>query len=292
MDLNDVLKIDDKTPSPEEPKKDTPTQIPTSVRRCTCNDSYDLDTAITERALRRVPAWDISRILGFAPFYVAGSSLNAESPNDIDVYPTVEFKESAITKDIERDYEIVSKTRNAITFKIKGKTVQICSYIKPSLQALVDSFDFAHCQIGVKYGESEYNESYGEAGGYPAPEIDEVYVSENWKKAKLLQTTFFTGSEYPLSSLIRTVKYANRGIFSGKSYIIDMLKAVRDIIDRGYEDYDDFKDQLDAVDLNLLSDNDDETNQVNSAAWSLWKTLTKHGLVTKYNGDEVKHEDA
>ena len=89
------------------------------------------------------------------------------------------------------------------------------------------------------------------------------------------------------------IKYANRGMFSGRSYIIDILKIMTGILERGYKNYDDFKDQLDAIDLALLSDIDGtgkNRNEVNSAAWNLWCSMAKHGLVEKVDKD-IQEDD-
>ena len=70
--------------------------------------------------------------------------------------------------------------------------------------------------------------------------------------AMVTEKSYFTSSDYPLSSLIRLQKYVERGKFAGKSWIWDAIKILTAIIRRGFEDYEDFKDQLDAVDLGLL----------------------------------------
>lgn len=265
-----------------------------NISQCN-NASHDLDSIIMHRAEKRVPAWDISRIIGFeSDFYVAGSCLNAEHPNDIDVYPAESTSLSSIlTDEIKKAYPVLSVTKNAITFNIKGKIVQICSYHKPSLEALVDSFDFAHCQVGVKFEGKYYDEEYGESGGYPPPEVTEVYASEDWKTAKMIQCTYFTGSEYPLSSLIRIVKYAKRDLFNGRSYIIDILNIMNNILERGYKDYADFKDQLDAVDLNLLgNEKEEDHNKVCAAAWKLWCNMSRRNLVEKVDASTEPDPEA
>ena len=265
-----------------------------SITQCN-NASHDLETIITTRAEKRVPAWDISRIIGFeSDFYVAGSCLNAEHPNDIDVYPAeYVVLDSLLTDEIKKAYPVLSVTKNAITFNIKGKIVQICSYHKPSLEELVNSFDFAHCQVGVKFEGKYYDENYGETGGYPPPTVQEVYVSEDWKNAKMIQCTYFTGSEYPLSSLIRIIKYAKRDLFNGRSYIIDILNIMNNILERGYENYNDFKDQLDAVDLNLLESKDStDHDKVCEAAWKLWCNMSRRSMVANVDAStDPDHEE-
>lgn len=85
----------------------------------------------------------------------------------------------------------------------------------------------------------------------------------------MLQKTFFVGSEYPLSSLIRLVKYAKRGLYpKRRDYTADILRILTAIIERGYSGYEDFKDQLDAIDLGYEGE---ETV-------ALWNALRDHLL--------------
>ena len=59
---------------------------------------------------------------------------------------------------------------------------------------------------------------------------------------------------------------------------------MNDIISRGYMDYDDFKDQLAAIDLLLLKPEEKE------AAWNLYLTCGKHGLVKDFSTEDVDNE--
>jgi len=79
-----------------------------------------------------------------------------------------------------------------------------------------------------------------------------LYVSEDFITSAVNKNTFYTGSEYPLSSLMRILKYIKRGEYVGRYYYNDILKIVLDIKKRGYVDYNDFKNQIDAIDLGLL----------------------------------------
>jgi hypothetical protein len=195
-------------------------------------------------------------------FFIAGNSLNKELPNDIDIFPTYEIDKSLIInkfKKLEEYYsyllKIISETKNAITFKYLNaykenvpEIYQYCFYYKGGLKELVESFDFAHIKIGasvnIKLSESNLC----------TPEIKDIYISDDYIKAKLADDTFYTRSDYPLSSLARLVKYAKRDSFAGRSYIRSIIQIVTDIIERGFKDYDDFKDQLDAIDINLLTE--------------------------------------
>jgi hypothetical protein len=196
----------------------------------------DIKVVLEKRIKERLPK-DFVSITGLEHFYLAGNSLNNETPNDLDIYPIKPF----VPNEKINKY-IISRTRNAITLKLNNIIIQICNYFKPSLKDLVESFDFAHVKIGAELEKNIYN----------VLDVKEIYISEDWIKAKLLCNTWFTGSDYPLSSLIRTAKYIKRKNFSGKSYIFSFIAILNSIIKRGFTDYIDFKDQLDAIDLGLL----------------------------------------
>jgi len=132
-----------------------------------------------------------------------------------------------------------------MTFKVGEQIVQLCFYPQPTLKALVDSFDFAHIQVGVHI-------HIGDVDGLSIATVSSVYHTEAWVTSHAMQTTWYTGSEYPLSSLLRSIKYASRGDFAGKSYIPSAINILKGIIKRGFSGYEDFKDQLDAVDLGLI----------------------------------------
>lgn len=182
-------------------------------------------------------------------FYIGGGAFY--SNHDIDLFPVVEngFKASA------NDLIPIANTANAKTYHIADTSVQLCKYYYPSLQKLVESFDFSHCKIG---GEFKIVQSYTRSRSIVHTE--ELYISDDFVTANLTQNTTYTGSKHPLSSLIRVVKYAIDGRFHGRSYMNSIIQCVTDICDRGFSNYDDFKDQLDAVDLGLIPDSIDSLN--------------------------------
>lgn len=57
------------------------------------------------------------------------------------------------------------------------------------------------------------------------------------------------------------------------------------IIKRGYKDYKDYKDQLAAIDLLLLEPEEKE------AAWNLYLTCGKHGLVKTFTANEWEDDN-
>ena len=222
-------------------------------------------------------------------YFVAGNSCNASAPHDFDVYPwgdDFDFIEIKSRIESVRGY-VVIETRNALTVNIGGKIIQFCNYNKHDLISLVESFDFAHIQVGVAVSiEWRPGEGPDDRGGYDSSWIMYVEYTDNWQRAHMLETTWYTGSDYPLSSLLRTVKYFQRGAYANKyEYKKDIINILKDIISRGYEGYEDYKDQLAAVDLLLLEPEEKE------AAWNLYLTCGEHGLVKTFTANEREEDD-
>ena len=241
----------------------------------------EIKSILKFRILKRIEKFDrtLYTILGQEGFklIIAGNSMNKNTPNDFDLYADkgFEFDFEKIKKFVEENdcCEYVTETRNALTVKVNDITLQFCKYQKDDLKTLVDSFDFAHIQVGALFEATN---------GYL--KLTDVYYSENWEKAKMLETTFYTKPDlkgsYPLSSLIRCFKYKERGDFGDRSYIVSVLDILNQIISRGYKNYDDFKDQMEAVDLQLLEE--DESN----SAWKLYGTLVNSNLVNEPEEEE------
>ncbi len=216
-------------------------------------------------------------------YFVAGNSCNASAPHDFDLYPwySKKFDFEGIKSRIESvGGSVIIETRNALTVNIGGKTIQFCNYWKPDLISLIESFDFAHIQVGVavtiEWGPDGYNYST----------IKFVEYTDNWQRAHMLETTWYTGSNYPLSSLLRTVKYFQRGAYANKfEYKKDIINILNNIISRGYKDYQDYKDQLAAIDLLLLEPEEQD------AAWNLYLTCGKRGLVEKFTANELEEDN-
>lgn len=196
-------------------------------------------------------------------FYIAGNCLNREKINDIDIFPlTLESFEDIFHREdlsLDMNLKIISRTKNAITLK-NNPNIQLCLYFHKTLEDLVKSFDFAHIQVGAKIENNE---------------ITEIYFTDDYVISKTVGRTFYTKSKYPLSSLCRINKYIERGHFPNRTYIIDIINILSDIVERGFDNYDDFKDQLDAVDLGLVPDEIDAISKANVIR--LYNLLNKKG---------------
>lgn len=252
----------------------------------------EIKDIIKERMVQRLKnvfsAIAICLSYSYDSYFVAGNSCNAAAPHDFDIYPwgsNFDFKGIKSRVESVGGY-VVIETRNALTVNIGGKVIQFCNYNKHDLISLIESFDFAHIQIGVAVEIDWEPGNHEDGGGYGGSIIKYVEFTDNWQRAHMLETTWYTGSDYPLSSLLRITKYFQRGCYAKKyEYKKDILNILNDIIHRGYKDYQDYKDQLAAIDLLLLEPEERE------AALSLWKTCCDRGLVLDFDFDPDWEED-
>lgn len=180
-------------------------------------------------------------------FYMAGGCLASKNIHDIDIFPVINGDEIEI-----RNCNVITSSPNATTYDTNPWPVQVCKYWHPDLKTLVDSFDFVHIQIGVRVAKIPHSNIY---------QIEEIYLTDNFIVANATGSTWFAGSEYPLSSLIRAQKYQKYGIMSRGEYIRAVIDTLVAVIERGFKDYADFKNQLDAVDLGLLPEELEEVER-------------------------------
>lgn len=247
-----------------------------------------IDEVIEARA-KRAPLWEIAFLLGNEDFILAGGCLVMSKPNDYDVFPADNrrFDRNGIRTAVKslnngkRKCEVAYESRNALTIKCDGKLIQFCDYHYDSLAELVESFDYSHIQVGVRIHCTETD-----TGGFGTPKVEDVYFTRAYTMSLVSGETEFVGSNYPLGSLMRLRKYADRGLVSKSEYRKNVLVILDAILLRGFKDYEDFKDQLEAVDLLVL-----ERNESN-AAWNLWCTCCDRGLVvhTAVPDDERKED--
>lgn len=204
-------------------------------------DKYLIEGVIRKRANKVLKILkDVFGVEG--SFYIGGNCLNSGKFSDIDVFPMNNSEVMWIN-----GQKIVS-TRNADTYKQDKYILQICKYYKKSLEDMINSFDFAHIQVGVEIKNNQ---------------VEKVFFTENYVNAHVVGDTWFVGSEYPLSSLVRTGKYYKKSQISRGQQIYSTLTSLIAVIERGFKDYEDFKDQLDAIDLGLVPEELDDVCRCN-----------------------------
>lgn len=207
--------------------------------------SLDEKEMLRKRILRRIqPLSQYLYNVGLRKFFVAGGALNVSAPKDIDIF----FKDEKMFPTIPPE-DIVNETRSAITVNQEGCIVQFCRYYEPSLKDLVSSFDFSH----IKQGATIVLDQGGATFGWSIlVEIHEIFVHPDRYQAGVIGSGFYTGGDYPLSSLFRLFKYWKRDQITDEYRTWSLIQILIRIVDRGFVDYEDFLDQLEAMDLHIL----------------------------------------
>lgn len=176
-------------------------------------------------------------------FYIAGGALVGQ-PNDVDIFPCPYSAAPVFLA------PVVSKTKNAITYDTEPWPVQVCSYTADTTRELVESFDYTHIQVGAKIRATS-----------KVCSVLDVAYTPGFILAAVSGQTKFTGSEFPLSSLLRAGKYYKRELMTSRQYTANILTAVTAVIKRGFANWEDFKNQIDAIDLGLVADDLEGTQQ-------------------------------
>lgn len=236
----------------------------------------DVDEEIARTIAKRAFRLDFEKVYDLIdgkPFLLAGGALCGDEVHDFDLYPDVEGPFSiAEVKDAVRAPDsgasLLFESANALTVKLhdKNQVVQFCTYRKPSLEDLVKSFDFSHIQVGIRF-----------RGNGCFPFHEHVFYTDGFVVANVTRRTAYTGSEYPLSSLMRLLKYHKRGKLTKAEAAQAAFRIMKDVVDRGYESYADYKDQLDAIDLGYPGMQD---------AFDLYKAFAKRGIVEHVREDD------
>jgi hypothetical protein len=183
-------------------------------------------------------------------FILAGSSMsNHITIKDLDIFITdIEFNKLKGNSSIPRKYN----STKLINLKINGINFQI---IKSDydLINLINSFHFSSTQVGINYDNGSIIS----------------YCTEDYLKYLITKENIYTGSNYPLASLITLTKYFNKGNMSRLTYNKNCVDILIEIITRGFKDYDDFKDQLSSIDLVL------EDEELRGPLFNLFNLLNK-----------------
>lgn len=213
-----------------------------------------IEAFMLERSCAYVPdelAKDIFSAYSIQSFIVAGGVFCDLYPvRDVDLFETKtgDFSSFRRLPHIENNL-VKDEGGKAFTVKIKydrNAEYNFCRVCYCSLEGLINSFDFAHCQAGVKLQL------------FNGRVLREVYYTDDFSKSTLTKSTWYTGSEYPLSSLVRLCKFYSYGLFKDRNdFKINFMLVVNDFLDRGFVDEEDFSEQMDG-----FYDNDFGVNSV------------------------------
>lgn len=232
--------------------------------------------------------------------WIAGNSLNEGDVHDVDVFFPLyghgigEWSEQPIVLDklyqcidaFNNDFKekmgeakVLYESKNATTVEFGGTKYQFCMYQKDSATDLVESFDFSHIQIAAEI-------DFEEDGEENQPQISDVVYTDDYVEAKITGQSKYTGTDYPLGSVFRAEKYMRYGQLTRSEYKKSVVKALTDVIRRGYKDYNDFKDSIGAIDL-LLFEKD-----TSNALFNYFTACAGRGMVDSIQSgtEQLKNE--
>lgn len=191
-------------------------------------NSIDIKEVLRERAERLQYAGVIGNILGQS-FILAGGAMRSDEPRDFDIFgydKPIDLSETKRKCERDKRVRLLSHTDNAVTIELYGQTVQLCKHFKATPMELVRSFDFSHVQAGAVFTNLGV--------------VHEVVFTGHFQDVEVYSyTPQYLGSEYPLSSLVRLVKFKERGDFAGEDedyFFGQLLRILCDIVKRGFRD--------------------------------------------------------
>jgi len=171
-------------------------------------------------------------------FFLGGSAVAASNPNDIDIFfqfreyvdDAIRWVDSRITvvtekEPIDNRFRKVHNGENAYTFKCPTSDIpfQFIRKLFAGLEAMIDSFDFAHIQAGVEVIEIDGKFKIMKAHWTPA-----------YEKSLEMNDSWYMGSDNPFSALFRLSKYYAKGELSILSLKTQVIKILNDILEQGY----------------------------------------------------------
>ena len=161
--------------------------------------------------------WIDLKSLNLTEFFIAGGALRPnEKINDFDLYPVRkgDFKKLR-ARNTFLSKPPFGKTINSDTYFLNGYLVQLSKSMGGSIREVIDTFDFAHVKMGarVKLVEGKYK-------------VEDIYFSEDYKRyLRTGKNEYCRGKAHPIDSLLRTYKYAERGLLQPKDVVYDIIET-------------------------------------------------------------------
>lgn len=131
-------------------------------------------------------------------FMIAGGALLRDEPRDLDLWPPVANEYVFLD-------QIAVGAQSSKIVTAGGTIIQLCRQRAANLTALIEAFDFAHCQVGacVSWGVRDVS---GDIGF----KVDLVQYTPAFAAAMLVQGTFYTNAHWPVNGLERVHRIATK----------------------------------------------------------------------------------
>lgn len=170
--------------------------------------------------IRSVKAW-YPKIEELKNPIIAGgfirSFYSGETPRDMDLYFRDQEDFEIAVEHLKGTCELAVKTPRAITFKYGEKTIQAINFVFGQPGEIIEKFDFTVCSCCLSY----FNQ---------LNKWEEV-LHEQFFEHLASRVLVYTGSDFPLSSLKRAVKYVKRGFHICDENLIALAENISTTID-------------------------------------------------------------
>lgn len=160
--------------------------------------------------------------------YIAGGALTSvftgQPINDADIYfkSRADF-ESAIESAYEDGYWCVDVSKRSVTFSDNGRIIQYMHFgFFPTAQDIFNAFDFTVCMGAYDYDSESL-------------ELHPDFLKHNSQRF----LRFNHGTNFPLASATRVLKYQGRGYTIGKGDILKIALACRGVEINSWEQLED-----------------------------------------------------
>lgn len=195
--------------------------------------------------------------------------------NDYDIYCKSIDDTILLVNELKKNYDIVSDTDNAYTLSHKNKKqiIQVIKYDKfctDNINDIFKHFDFYHNMGAYDIEKGEFV-------------LHEKFLLDNASNT----ITFNPGTDYPVCSLQRIVKYIDRGYkISG----IELIKIALSIHNLSIRDYGELKEQLQGIDTLYLTDVTNELIKSPETSYDIDKIFEMFGDLDVEDNNEVEVE--
>lgn len=203
-------------------------------------------------------------IKGSAAFIAGGaitSVFSGTKINDIDLYPKTEDALCSIKEKLDSLVKqekgvLVITTANALTYRFSNVVIQLIRFsdaFKEDINSIFDLFDYTVCMGAYDLDSKEFK-------------LHDSFLQHIAQK----RLVFNPNTKFPISSLIRSKKYMNRG-YSLSS--LDSIKLGLAINNLKIETYRDLKDQLEGIDTLILKELTDKLMDNPETTYDLTESL-------------------
>lgn len=199
------------------------------------------------RILRKLD-FDVLQILKMNDCYVAGGcivSVFMNVPiNDFDIYPKNMDKVEDLLSHLKKiGFELKVTSHNSYSMvrkqddkkghqKTKIQVIKYSKFCNENIDDTFKYFDFHCCMGAYNFKDEQFY-------------LDKYFLGDNIEK----RIRFNAGTEYPICSLYRTIKYQKKGYFLPGIEIVKIALAINNL---KMETYEDLKKQLMGIDTQFL----------------------------------------